>query len=175
MSVESDKQWSDRYVPAICQIIGPRLLVPAPIERDRNEGADLIVLTARNMTFAARMRRPGFVERYPYQFTVRDSRPTGTTTELEKIRQGFGDWFFYGHAGHGAEATIAAWLLLDLAQLRRFFERRPEWLSHPDGVGRGTGRNWDGTTFRWFDARAIASVSPGVVIAARWPRLEVVA
>ena len=47
-----DRRWSDQYLPQIRAIVGPRLLVPSSLERDRNEGADLVVLTGRNVTIA---------------------------------------------------------------------------------------------------------------------------
>ena len=61
---ETDRRWSDRYIDAIRAIIGPRLLVTAPWELDRKQNTDLMVLTARDMTIACRVRRPGYASRY---------------------------------------------------------------------------------------------------------------
>lgn len=173
MSYESDRGWSDRYIPAICRIIGPRLMITAPLKRDREEAADLIYLTARDVTVAARVRRAGYHGRYPDEFTIRDSRPSGAVTELTKILQGWGHWFFYGHAAGQSELDLAAWLLIDLRQLRYFFLRHPEFLHTPDGIGRGRGRNPDGTTFRWYNAKIIQRDCPALLIASHWPTAEV--
>lgn len=169
MSYEANRGWSDRYIPAICEIIGPRLMIVAPVKRDRDEATDLIFLTAKDVTVAARVRRPGYAERYPDDFTIRDSLPSGAATELTKILQGWGHWMFYGHAAEQSAPSVAAWLLIDLCQLRYFFHRHPEFLHCPDGIGRGRGYNPDGTTFRWYNARIIQRHVPGVLIASHWP------
>lgn len=95
---ESDRRWSDKFIPAIKQIVGPRLLSVTPDEIDCKQAADLMVFTARDMKIAARVRRPGFADKYPYEFTIRARRDSGAETELSKIVNGWGDWLFYGHA-----------------------------------------------------------------------------
>lgn len=145
----SDRQWSDAYLPAVRQIIGPMLLIPAPMERDVSEATDLIVLKARDMTIGVRIRREGYGARYPGQFTIRAKRDNGMKTELRKIIEGWGDWLFYGHAS-GPEA-VNPWVLVDLHMLRALFIGNPKYLHEPDDVSSGNKYNGDGTHFMWFD------------------------
>jgi hypothetical protein len=171
-SIDVDRVWSDRYIPIISTVVGPHLMTPAPLWRDRNEAADLMTLAAKNVTIGVRMRRPNFAERYPYQFTLRAIRTSGTKTELDKVVDGLGDLMFYGHAAPGDEPALAAWMLLDLAALRSVFIRHPEILNEP-GEGRGWMRPFpDGTQSMWFDARFLARDCPKLLVASYWPGVQ---
>lgn len=112
---ENDKAWSDLYLPQIRAIVGPLLLEPAPLEMDMCEATDLKILKARDMRIACRLRRPGYADRYPFEFTIR-SRRHHNQTELEKILSGFGDWAFYGHVDNANR--ISRYFLLDLDWFR---------------------------------------------------------
>ena len=85
MSYSDDRNWSDRYIPAIGQIVGPHLVVPAPLEIDPRQATDLIVLKARDMTIAARVRRAEYATCFPYDFTVRCRRDSGAKAEMRKV------------------------------------------------------------------------------------------
>jgi hypothetical protein len=110
---EDDKAWSDRFIPAVGQIIGPRLLVPAPLVLDIREATDLIVLQARDLRIAVRLRRAHYADRYPNQVTIRSSRSSGVKTELAKIYEGWVDWMFYGYA-HEISGRVYPWYLINL-------------------------------------------------------------
>lgn len=167
MSYKTDRSWSDQFIPTMRQIIGPHLLEPSSVELDTTQAADLVVFRARNVTIACRVRRHGYADRYPFQFTIRSARDSGARTELEKFTDGWGDWMFYGHAAEGGP-TIERWWLLDLAAWRAALIRdrralRPEVRS-----------NGDGTHFVAFDIR---NFKPSVgckplVIAASHPLME---
>lgn len=159
MSYADNRAWSDQFIPEIARIVGPHLLVPAPFEMDAKQATDLIVLKARDMTIAARVRRRGYLERYPYEFTIRSRLDSGTKTELSKIVDGWADWMFYAHAGeqHG---KLAAWFLIDLSAFRAALIR--------DGVRRNPKITWeekpngDGTHFVAFDLRIF---EPSILVA----------
>ena len=99
---ERDKQQTDPYLPMVKAICGLYLLGDAPVEEDRERNTDLLVLTARGVRIAVRLRRPeawkGGTPRQPWcqEFTIRDARPQGTKTEWAKMQDGWGDYFFYG-------------------------------------------------------------------------------
>lgn len=161
-SYQSDRQWSDQFIPAIRNIVGPHLLVPAPLEVDTKEAADLIVLRARDMTVACRIRRPGYLDRYGWQFTMRYKRDTGTKTELAKITEGWGDWMFYGFASPEGAGALVRWFLVDLHSWRAHMIRAR------DSVIRGKQENGDGTYFAWFDVRSFPE-EPPILIASSEP------
>jgi hypothetical protein len=156
MSYRQDREWADQHMTRVKGIIGPYLLMPAPLERDVSEVADLIVLRARDMTIAVRLRRRErrFWATHPHQFTLRCKRDNGTTTELSKIVHGWGDWFFYGHAEGD---VLDPWMLLDLSGLREAFIRDPSLLRRPDGKRSGVQDNHDGTHFAYFDRSRLPS------------------
>lgn len=144
MSYQSDRAWSDNFIPAIKQIVGPLLLEASSFEIDTTQAADLVVLNARDKTIAARVRRFGYADRYPHDFTIRSSRDSGAKTELEKIVDGFGDWMFYGHSDE-SETGISRWMVINLASLRAALIRdKAPWKKKS---------NSDGTHFVAFDIR----------------------
>ena len=158
MAYLSDRRYSDGFIPAIKQIVGPHLLVITPDEIDCKQAADLMVFTAQNVKIAARVRRPGFEARYPYDITIRAQRDNGYETELAKIVNGFGDWLFYGH-DDGTGAGFARWWLVDLAVFRAALIRR-----HRSSMRRGDIDNGDGTHLKWFDLRSFPR-RPSILIA----------
>lgn len=150
-------------MPKVRQLVGPHLLVDAPFEVDAKQAADLIVLRARDMTIGCRIRRPGYAERYPYEFTIRAGRDSGAKTELAKIIEGWGDWLFYGHADDfPPNPGISRWMLVDLHA----------WRAHAIMAnGKRLGRpmdNGDGTRFVAYDVTAFGP-EPPILIAASFP------
>jgi len=167
LDYEFDRQWSDKFVPEVCKIVGPLALQPARYERDVKEASDLTGIKGRDIAVAARIRRHGYAVRYPRQFTIRCDRPSGTKTELRKICDGFADWFFYGHASKD-EKTITDWMLIDLHRLRAAFIYFPCLLRNPQEPACGTGKNKDGIQFRWFDPLYMPREVRDMVIATTW-------
>lgn len=140
-----DYSWQDRWIPAIKKKIGPLLLDSAPLEQDLKEATDLIILRARDMRIACRVRRVGYLI-YAREITIRSSRDSGAQTELSKLIEGLGDWMFYGHAHPDGEDRFAVWYVIDLDKLRALFIR--------EGVDKVLGSeipNGDGTCFRPLD------------------------
>lgn len=154
----SDRAWSDVMIPQIKQIVGPFLLQPASFDADARQATDLIVLTARDMRIAARIRRPGYSDKYPFEFTIRAKRDSGVETELSKIVNGWGDWMFYGHADKSN--WIERWWLIDLHAFRAGLIR-----SAMNGapVKCHDKANGDGTYFKAFDLRSFPAHPPIIV------------
>ncbi len=153
-----DYDWQLKYLEPIQRIVGPLLLTPAEFERDAKEATDMLVLTARDMRIGCRVRRAGFADRFPWDFTIRSKRDSGAKTELAKITEGWGDWLFYGHAEHDDLPVICRWFVIDLAAWRAQMIR---------DKGTGGGRhipNGDGTFFVAFDVRKFAA-SPAICVA----------
>ncbi len=157
----SNRNWSDRFLPEIKQLIGGYLLETAADPFDHFQATDLMMLDARDMRVAARVRRPGYAQRYPYQFTIRSAVASGAQTELSKIVNGNGDWMFYGHS-NAAETGLDAWWLIDLRAFRAALIRNR--VSAPQ-IQMGDQRNSDGTRFKWFDVRSFPADAPLVVAA----------
>lgn len=152
-----NRSWSDRFLPQIKGIVGCHLLEAAPALLDMQHATDLLMLDARDMRIAARVRRPGYADRFPYQFTIRSRVPSGAETELSKIVNGKGDWLFYGHA-NTSQTAIDSWYLIDLNAFRAALIRRGA-----QGLSWGNKCNPDGTRFTWFDIRSFPPDPPLVV------------
>lgn len=153
-----DREWSDLMIPQIKQIVGPFLLENAPLEFDTKEATDLMVFKARDMRIAARIRRPGYASRYPFEFTIRCKRDSGAETELSKIINGWGDWLFYGHANESH--WIDRWWLIDLHSFRAALIRTA---MNGFKITVETKANGDGTYFKAFDLRSFPENPPIVV------------
>lgn len=143
---QTNRAWSDRMLPQIKRIVGPHLLEASEFELDAKQATDLIVLNARDMRVAARVRRPGYADKYPFDFTIRSKVASGTETELAKIINGFGDMLFYGHAD--SNDVIQRWFLIDLHSFRAALIRCREIRNKCEKR-----ENGDGTEFYSFDVR----------------------
>lgn len=119
---QDDKRWSDRFLPEIKQILGLHLIGEPPIEEDSERNTDLMVLKLDSVRIACRIRKNKFLDRYGNQFTIRAGRPSGIKTELTKIIEGWGDYFFYGFSDK-EETVLEKWILGDLKALRLFIMR----------------------------------------------------
>lgn len=160
MTWQADKRWSDRFLFEIKGILGQHLIGEPPQEEDAERNTDLIVLRMEAVRIGCRVRRHEFLAKYPGEFTIRASRPSGNKTELAKIIEGWGNYFFYGFCDE-AEEALAAWTLLDLNAFRLWHSCRLVAL----GGNRpgSTRRNRDGSSgfyvFRWAD------MPPGSIVA----------
>lgn len=122
MTWKSDKQWSDKFLPEIKSILGQQLISSAPIEDDAERNTDLIVLRLEPVRIACRIRKYEYALRYPNEFTIRAGRPSGAKTELAKVIEGWGDYFFYGFSNED-ETELCAWSLCNLKAFRLWFNR----------------------------------------------------
>jgi hypothetical protein len=153
--VQRDFDWGRQYIGGIKRVLSNYTFDEAPEEFDTGEATDLMILKARDIRIACRMRKPAYLVKYGNEFTIRTGRPTGTKTELAKILEGFGDRFFYGFA-HPTGVAIARWCLLDLDMFRRDYDDLSCFAARR--------RNGDGTTFLAFDLQYCANM----LIAASW-------
>jgi hypothetical protein len=60
-----------------------------------------------------------YYPKYRDQFTIRKSRPSGIKSELDKILEGWGDYFFYGFGSN--DGHIYDYKLCDLSVFRDFY------------------------------------------------------
>lgn len=148
---QKDKRWSDGLLPEIKQILGLHLIGEPPMEEDAERNTDLIVLRMEAVRIGCRIRRHQYLERYHDEFTIRAGRPSGAKTELTKIIEGWGDYFFYGFASEDG-TRLAAWTLGDMRVFRRAYAVKL-LNTHPGKAPGVSKRNFDGSSsfavFRW--------------------------
>lgn len=156
--VKKDWDWSNLFLPVIRSLVGPHLLESASLDVDRKRAADLVVMRAKNLMIACRVRRPVKRAEYLNQFTLRSRRESGAKTELGKIVDGWGDWMFYGIAANETDSKLARWYLIDLHAFRAHLIRNQSRLLTGEQSTR------DGTCFRWFDIQSFPK-EPAILIA----------
>ncbi len=122
-AVAVDWKWSDKFLPDIKRILGEYLIMAAPMEDDAERNTDLIVLKLDAVRIGCRIRRNEYLSRYPCEFTIRAGRPSGVKTELTKITEGWGDYFFYGFANE-EETGLSRWTIGNLKVFRLWFNRQ---------------------------------------------------
>ena len=166
---QSDKRWSDRFLPEIKQILGQYLIIEPPIEEDTERNTDLTVLRLDPVRVACRIRKYPYYLDYPNEFTVRECRPSGATTELAKIIQGWGDYLFYGFADQ-AEENLLAWRLIDLSEFRLWFTTSLAGLDKRVYPGIGKSNQNESSSFRVFN---IDKIDPACLIARHDPKMAV--
>jgi len=117
------KIFSNKFLPEIKSILGTYLIGEAPFIEDAKHNTDLIVLNMEAVRIACRVRRFNYFYNYGSEFTIRKSHSNGSKTELTKIVEGWGDYFFYGFSNE-AEDRLYAWTLADLKVFRIGFVRK---------------------------------------------------
>ena len=124
MSWQHDKEWSDQFMPDIKAVLGQNLLGDASREEDTKHATDLVVLRMKDVRIAVRMRRRRYSENQHYvgQFTIRTERSSAVKTELAKVIEGWGDYYFYGFEGM-QDGRLGVWHLIDLKEFRLGFMR----------------------------------------------------
>lgn len=141
---QADKRWSDRFIPEIKSILGVHLIGEPPVEEDAERNTDLMVMKMDAVRIGCRVRKYQYLARYADEFTIRVGRPSGAKTELRKIIEGWGDYFFYGFSDED-EFRLSAWLLADLKVFRSWFAT--ELAKMPPGQMPGISKNnFDGSS-----------------------------
>lgn len=123
MSWRDDKRSVDMFLPEVKAILGKHLIGEATREDDAERNTDLVVLRMEAVRIACRLRKPGYFDSYGGEFTIRAVRPNGCKTELQKIIEGWGDYFFYGHIANDLSG-LRAWALCDFIPFRSWFFRQ---------------------------------------------------
>jgi len=117
-SWQVDKCWADKFIPEITKILtqnaGAFLDVAIANDQDDMEKATDLVVTVTSGQVAVRIRRDGYKKKYR-DWTIRSYRNSGSKTELEKLRDGFGRWYLYLWTNN---LMIVDWILIDLNRAR---------------------------------------------------------
>lgn len=159
---QRDKAWSDRFLPEIKQTLGLYLIGEPPIEEDAERNTDLMVLRMDAVRIACRVRQSKYVQQFGDEFTIRSSRPSGVKTELAKIIEGWGDYFFYAMCQPDA-VSLERWVLGDL-RVFRVWHSRQLVLNKGQAPGQLCHNRDGSSSFRAYKVTDIR----GFVIASNW-------
>jgi hypothetical protein len=168
MSWQGDKGWADQFMPDIKSVLGRHLLGEASLTEDAKHATDIVVLQMKDLRIAVRMRRRKYAENQHYlgQFTIRTERRSGVKTELAKLIEGWGDYYFYGFEGlHDGQLGI--WHLIDLKEFRLGYMRLlikcergtcpGEQIKNADGGSSGCGFSYE-----WFLPSLVVASGCGI-------------
>lgn len=122
-SLEKDWDLEHKFSRQIKAALG-NVFISKDITQDLQRGQDFAIYRAKPFNIAVRLRRNKFLANYANEFTIRWSRPSGVLTEIDKIRQGTVDYFFYGFVSDD-ETKIVQWFLGDL-NIFRTCEPKPK-------------------------------------------------
>lgn len=136
MSYQAQRKASDVYLESFKEILKRNSmhflsLEVSNSEKDTQEATDMII-KIEGGDVALRVRNSNLKYR---DFTIRSRSKYGGKTELDKLKEGFGDWYLYGW---GAGGNVNEYVLIDLDKVRSF-----KLLD----IDRNNISNGDGTTF----------------------------
>lgn len=100
-----DRAIEDKFSKIIKAILGNYFFVK-DIEMDTKQGTDFLTYTIKPFKVAVRLRRYPMYLKYPNDFTIRYSRPSGIKTEIHKINEGLVDYILYGFIDEKEEKII---------------------------------------------------------------------
>lgn len=140
-AVYDDYQFQAKYTKTIIEKSSKIFMQVAPVLEDLKHNTDFMVMKIGDATMACRIRRHNAIK-YLDEFTLRESRPTGAATELQKVMDGFGRYLFYGFAA-AEPPGILAYTIGDLDVFREYIRKY-----HQDEMPGYSQKNGDGTTFR---------------------------
>ena len=90
---------------------------------DLRRNSDLRFAYAADVQLGVRIRRNKYLGRYGNEFTIRSQAVYGGATEIDKIKDGYGKYFFYGFANPG-ETALVRWFIGDFNVFRRWHADR---------------------------------------------------
>lgn len=133
---EIDKKWADKFNKQVKSIVGPLLLEEADFKTDAERVGDFSLVSRAGTTIACRIRKYSYLNRYKNEFTIRSHRDSGAKTEMAKIVDGYGTWFFYGFCDEKEENILCARILDFIAFRGRLIRReRDLWTTRDNGDG----------------------------------------
>ncbi len=115
----ANRSFSDRFLPEIKSIVMRRYVITAPFEEDVKRNTDLMVLSNAGVRIACRVRNYSYYDSFRHQFTIRSHSKYGGKTEIDKVREGWGDCMFYGFVNQ-AKTALHSWTMIDLNVFRNY-------------------------------------------------------
>lgn len=83
-------------------------------EQDKRQATDMVLTVKGGQRIAVRVRRPE--HRKWTDITIRCRSVSGMKTELDKLREGWGDWYVY--AWEDQAHQLSRWCIIDLDRVR---------------------------------------------------------
>lgn len=139
--VQTDWKWARGHEVKCLKFVRDHLckINDSSFKQDTQQATDYVLTAPGKVSIAMRIRRIDNTGNKRH-LTIRQSRPSGATTELQKIQSGFGDLYCYVWIDR--DQRVNEYMLIDLHEMRK-----SGLLERPDGVQ----SNRDGSaTFSWW-------------------------
>jgi hypothetical protein len=114
---ENNIRLERRFAGQIKAILG-MTFIGQDSEQDVKFATDFLVFSINPFKIACRLRTYKFIN-FKDEFTIRCSLYSGNKTELDKIREGFADYIFYGFVDE-KEEKIVSYFIGDLNVFRDY-------------------------------------------------------
>ena len=121
MNIKQKKRFDfgNQFIQEIKTIIARNFYASTAEVEDATKEEDCLEATdlkLGDLRFMVRVRRASQIQ-YKGQFTLRHDPRPGHKTELQKVRQGWGDYMIYGFADAGGK-KLSEWIIVDLGAWR---------------------------------------------------------
>lgn len=136
---DSNLRFSERTLPLVQAAINEWCLRPIKIRdidntefggvevsdfhADLRENSDLNFAYAGDVQLGVRVRTNKYLQRYGNEFTLRSRTTYGMCTEIHKVLDGCGKFFFYGFA-NPAVTALCRWFVGDFHVFRQWYADR---------------------------------------------------
>lgn len=137
MTIEAKiKELNDRYLLQVRKILVSKAYIftrfrEATLKEDQEQGFDA-VLSFPDVKIPIRIRKNSYLRFM--DFTVRSRSKFGMKTEIHKLKEGFGDFYFYAWSDE-SEKNISTYMILDLNVFRQTLIDKPTKIDVPNGDG----------------------------------------
>ena len=131
---DEDHAWQTRFRDHFAEIALAVVRVEvASWEDDARRNTDMLIgVLANGSRIMCRARTFSYRLRYPHDITIRYRRPSGVPTEMDKIRQGYGDFFAYGFEAFAGSDRLHPWCLSNVALIREHLDGNGRWRHRPN-------------------------------------------
>lgn len=116
MGFNKDIQLELKFDRILKAILG-NFFITKNLEMDVKQATDFLIYNINPFKVGVRLRRYEYFLKYPNDFTIRYSRPSGIDTEIHKIRQNLVDYILYGFVNE-PETKIIKYFIGDLKIFR---------------------------------------------------------
>jgi len=125
MTFETNWNFSEKYIHNIAEILRANAMHIVDIEvatpEDDMKHATDLKITIKGGDIAVRIRR----SKWSYRDITIRAYKNGNRTEIDKLRDGYGDWYLYAWEASD-QNSLAEWVLIDINKARELFlQERP--------------------------------------------------
>ena len=128
---------TQKYLDEIMRFLGLTVFKQASFIEDTQQNTDIIMIESNRIRYACRIRRFSYYKNYNFrnEFTIRSKTKYNKKTEIDKVLEGWGDFFIYGFENECCNG-LQKITVSDLAVFRKVYnEKMGSYHNNHDGTG----------------------------------------